>query len=84
MEKENKDAKDATADKNEGSPTVGKKAIVGLSGHFGHLTLGRQPDINDEASGFTSVQDFGGMVQTPHNFDPLEEAAAKKDPKTPK
>ncbi|QIS10081.1 hypothetical protein [Nocardia arthritidis] len=38
----------------------GRTAIVGLaSERWGQFTLGRQPDIADEASEFTSVKDLG-------------------------
>ncbi|MBT2459578.1 hypothetical protein [Streptomyces sp. ISL-86] len=60
------------------SPVVpmaeGRAAIVGLPNeHWGRVTLGRQADILDEASEFTSVENFGGMVQTVHNYDRLGE-----------
>lgn len=50
-----------------------RKSVVGLSGNFGTVTLGRQSDILDDAGhAFTSVKDFGNFVGSPHLLDRLE------------
>ena len=51
-----------------------RKSVVGLSGdNFGTVLLGRQTDINDDVSQWTSVQDFGGVTgAVGHNLDRLE------------
>lgn len=49
-----------------------RKSVVGLSGNFGTLLIGNQTDMLDDASGLTSVLDFGSVVgMTTHNFDRL-------------
>ncbi|PUA18198.1 porin [Glaciimonas sp. PCH181] len=51
-----------------------RKSVVGLSGdNFGTVLLGRQTDITDDVSQWTSVQDFGGVTgAVGHNLDRLE------------
>jgi len=50
-----------------------RKSVVGLGGNFGSVLLGRQTDILDDVSQWTSVQDFGGVTgSVGHNFDRLE------------
>ncbi|EIJ45364.1 outer membrane porin [Herbaspirillum sp. GW103] len=50
-----------------------RKSIVGLSGGFGSVTLGRQTDFADTISAYTSVNDFGSVVgAVGHNLDRLE------------
>lgn len=39
-----------------------RKSVVGLSGGFGTVLLGRQTDILDDIGALTSVADFGGIV----------------------
>ncbi|MET3434342.1 putative porin [Herbaspirillum seropedicae] len=40
-----------------------RKSVVGLAGGFGTVLLGRQTDFADTISAYTSVADFGGVVQ---------------------
>jgi len=50
-----------------------RKSVVGLGGDFGSVLLGRQTDILDDVSQWTSVQDFGGVTgNVGHNLDRLE------------
>ncbi|HWX03437.1 porin [Collimonas sp.] len=50
-----------------------RKSVVGLGGNFGSVLLGRQTDILDDVSQWTSVQDFGGVTgSVGHNLDRLE------------
>ncbi|MFJ2989025.1 porin [Collimonas sp. NPDC087041] len=50
-----------------------RKSVVGLGGNFGSVLLGRQTDILDDVSQWTSVQDFGGVTgNVGHNLDRLE------------
>ncbi|MDY7546400.1 porin [Glaciimonas sp. CA11.2] len=51
-----------------------RKSVVGLSSDaFGTVLLGRQTDILDDVSQWTSVQDFGGVTgAVGHNLDRLE------------
>lgn len=50
-----------------------RKSVVGLGGDFGSVLLGRQTDILDDVSQWTSVQDFGGVTgSVGHNLDRLE------------
>ncbi len=50
-----------------------RKSVVGLGGNFGSVLLGRQTDILDDVSQWTSVQDFGGVTgSVGHNFNRLE------------
>ncbi|MFJ2987716.1 porin [Collimonas sp. NPDC087041] len=50
-----------------------RKSVVGLGGNFGSVLLGRQTDILDDVSQWTSVQDFGGVTgAVGHNLDRLE------------
>ena len=51
-----------------------RKSVVGLSSDaFGTVLLGRQTDIFDDVSQWTSVQDFGGVTgAVGHNLDRLE------------
>jgi predicted porin len=50
-----------------------RKSVVGLGGNFGSVLLGRQTDILDDVSQWTSVQDFGGVTGVVgHNLDRLE------------
>lgn len=39
-----------------------RKSVVGLSGGFGTVLLGRQTDFLDDIGALTSVADFGGIV----------------------
>jgi len=39
-----------------------RKSVVGLSGDFGTVLMGRQTDVLDDIGGLTSVADFGGMT----------------------
>lgn len=39
-----------------------RKSVVGLSGGFGTVLLGRQTDFADTISAYTAVADFGGVV----------------------
>ncbi|QNB09327.1 porin [Herbaspirillum frisingense] len=39
-----------------------RKSVVGLAGGFGTVLLGRQTDFADTISAYTSVNDFGGVV----------------------
>ncbi|AMO99016.1 gram-negative porin family protein [Collimonas arenae] len=58
----------------KGSTTLfRRKSVVGLGGNFGSVLLGRQTDILDDVSQWTSVQDFGGVTgAVGHNLDRLE------------
>ncbi|AIY43748.1 Outer membrane protein [Collimonas arenae] len=58
----------------KGSSTLfRRKSVVGLGGDFGSVLLGRQTDILDDVSQWTSVQDFGGVTgSVGHNLDRLE------------
>ncbi|PFH09276.1 putative porin [Collimonas sp. PA-H2] len=58
----------------KGSSTLfRRKSVVGLGGNFGSVLLGRQTDILDDVSQWTSVQDFGGVTgSVGHNLDRLE------------
>ncbi|HZS81029.1 MAG TPA: porin, partial [Herbaspirillum sp.] len=51
-----------------------RKSVVGLSGGFGTVLLGRQTDVLDDIGGtLTSVADFGGVTgAVGHNLDRLE------------
>ncbi|MFC5472372.1 porin [Paraherbaspirillum soli] len=50
-----------------------RKSVVGLSGGFGTVLLGRQTDFLDDAGDMTAVKDFGSIVgNSVHNFDRLE------------
>jgi predicted porin len=50
-----------------------RKSVVGLGGNFGSVLLGRQTDILDDVSQWTSVQDFGGVTgSVGHNLNRLE------------
>jgi len=50
-----------------------RKSVVGLGGNFGSVLLGRQTDILDDVSQWTSVQDFGSVTgSVGHNLDRLE------------
>lgn len=50
-----------------------RKSVVGLSGGFGTVLLGRQTDFSDTISAYTSVADFGGVTgAVGHNIDRLE------------
>jgi len=50
-----------------------RKSVVGLGGNFGSVLLGRQTDILDDVSQWTSIQDFGGVTgSVGHNLDRLE------------
>jgi predicted porin len=50
-----------------------RKSVVGLSGGFGTVLLGRQTDFADTISAYTSVADFGGLTGgVGHNLDRLE------------
>ncbi|MBC7489850.1 MAG: porin [Glaciimonas sp.] len=53
-----------------------RKSVVGLSGDtFGTILLGRQTDIADDLSIWTSVADFGGVTgNVGHNLNRLEGA----------
>lgn len=56
-----------------GSNLFRRKSVVGLSGGFGTVLLGRQTDYADTISAYTSVQDFGGWTgNVGHNLDRLE------------
>jgi predicted porin len=56
-----------------GSNLFRRKSVVGLSGNFGSVLLGRQTDYADTISAYTSVQDFGGWTgNVGHNLDRLE------------
>ncbi|BEV13401.1 porin [Herbaspirillum sp. DW155] len=39
-----------------------RKSVVGLTGGFGSVLVGRQTDFADTISAYTAVQDFGGWV----------------------
>lgn len=50
-----------------------RKSVVGLSGNFGTVLLGRQTDLLDDVSVWTSIVDFGTFVAAPgHVLDRLE------------
>ncbi|NQE51455.1 porin [Herbaspirillum rubrisubalbicans] len=50
-----------------------RKSVVGLSGGFGSVLVGRQTDFADTISAYTSVNDFGGLTgNVGHNLDRLE------------
>ncbi|GAC1521993.1 MAG: porin [Collimonas sp.] len=50
-----------------------RKSVVGLGGNFGSVLLGRQTDVLDDVSQWTSVQDFGGVTgSVGHNLNRLE------------
>jgi predicted porin len=50
-----------------------RKSVVGLSGGFGSVLVGRQTDFADTISAYTSVNDFGGITgAVGHNLDRLE------------
>jgi predicted porin len=50
-----------------------RKSVVGLSGGFGTVLLGRQTDFADTISAYTSVNDFGGVTgNVGHNLNRLE------------
>jgi predicted porin len=52
-----------------------RKSVVGLGGNFGSVLLGRQTDILDDISQWTSVQDFGTVTGAiGGNLDRLEGA----------
>ncbi|AIY42738.1 Outer membrane protein [Collimonas arenae] len=60
-------------DPNGSSALFRRKSVVGLGGNFGSVLLGRQTDILDDVSQWTSVQDFGGVTgNVGHNLDRLE------------
>ena len=57
----------------QGGALFGRKSVVGLSGGFGTVLLGRQTDFADTISAYTSVGDFGGITgNVGHNLDRLE------------
>ncbi|BEV17647.1 porin [Herbaspirillum sp. DW155] len=50
-----------------------RKSVVGLSGGFGSVLVGRQTDFADTISAYTSVNDFGGVTgAVGHNLNRLE------------
>ncbi|MGC4240763.1 MAG: porin [Herbaspirillum sp.] len=50
-----------------------RKSVVGLSGGFGTVLVGRQTDFADTISAYTSVNDFGGVTgAVGHNLNRLE------------
>ena len=50
-----------------------RKSVIGLSGGFGTVLVGRQTDFADTLNAMTSVADFGGIVgAVGHNLDRLE------------
>nr|WP_198982392.1 porin [Herbaspirillum sp. ASV7] len=56
-----------------GSNLFRRKSVVGLSGGFGTVLVGRQTDFADTISAYTSVADFGGVTgAVGHNLNRLE------------
>ncbi|WP_034300056.1 porin [Herbaspirillum sp. RV1423] len=56
-----------------GSNLFRRKSVVGLSGDFGTVLLGRQTDFADTLSVYTSVNEFGGWTgNVGHNLDRVE------------
>lgn len=61
------------SDASTGSNLFRRKSVVGLTGGFGSVLLGRQTDFADTISSYTSVADFGGWTgNVGHNLDRLE------------
>ena len=50
------------SDATTGSNLFRRKSVVGLTGNFGSVLVGRQTDFADTISAYTAVQDFGGWV----------------------
>ncbi|WP_406851049.1 porin [Herbaspirillum huttiense] len=50
------------SDATSGSNLFRRKSVVGLTGGFGSVLVGRQTDFADTISAYTAVNDFGGWV----------------------
>lgn len=58
-----------TGDAAQGGLLWGRQAVVGLSGGFGSVLVGRQYDVINDVGGITSPGDFGGVVSRVHSLN---------------